>query len=414
MQRFNDRVTEDTGTLVRWVVNPTVTVYDSGTMNFSVLFSDDGITPLANPFTGDINGMVFFYAADGLYDVVYSGGTPAVSYTIGAVQLDDTLGLTPSSGGITSLNGLTIATQGLSTGLSGSDFNIASYGSGHTFNLPIAGTSRTGKLQASDFITFNAKLASINALTVTAQFLALGTTGTSPNIVSATNTHTINLPVASLTNTGVLSNSDWQLFNGKQDSLSGSSSLQYYRGDGVFSTLNTSVVPEVTNLYYTDARARLALSATAPITYNNASGVIAANAATGAQNGYLTSTDWNTFNNKLGTLNTLTTATQTFSTDGGSGTDFSIASAGSTHVFKLPSASTSNRGLVTTGPQTINGPKTFASEVYVQKYVELTSISDVTNPAAAQGRLYLRYNGSKYELVIIFPSGARQVIATEP
>lgn len=415
MQRFNDRVTQDNGTEVRWVVSPTVTVYDSGTANLSAIFSDDGITPRANPFTGSTTGLIYFYAADGLYDVVYSGGTPTVSYTIGAVQLDDTLGLTPSSGGITDLNGLTVATQGLSVGLSGSDFNIASYGSGHTFNLPFAGTSTTGKLSSSSFTTFNNKLASINALTTTAQFIALGTSGTSPAIVSAANTHTINLPVASLTNTGVLSNSDWQLFNGKQDSLSGTSSLQYFRGDGVFATLNTDAVPEGSNLYFTTARARLALSATAPVTYNNTTGVIAANVATGAQNGYLSSTDWTTFNNKLGSLNGLTTATQTFSTDGGSGTDFTIASAGSTHVFKLPSASASNRGVITTGPQTVGGPKTFASETYIQKYLEFTTIDDVTNAPSGQGRMYLRLNGSgKHELVVIFPTGARQVLGTEP
>jgi hypothetical protein len=415
VQRFNDRVTVDTGTEVRWVAFPIVTVYDSGTANISAIFSDNGITPRGNPFTGSSTGLIYFYAADGLYDVVYSGGTPTVSYTIGAVQLDDTLGLTPGGGGITDLNGLTVATQGLSVGLSGSDFNIASYGSGHTFNLPQAGSSRTGKLASSDWITFSSKLASINALTATAQFIALGTSGTSPAIVSSTNTHTINLPVASLTNTGVLSNSDWQLFNGKQNSLSGSSSLQYFRGDSVFATLNTTVVPEGTNLYYTDARSRAALSATAPVTYNNTTGVIAANVATGAQNGYLASTDWTTFNNKMGSLNGLTTAAQTFSTDGASGTDFAIASAGSTHVFKLPSAGAANRGVITTGPQTIAGPKTFSSEVYIQKYAEFTTISDLTNAAAGQGRLYLRINGSaKHELVVIFPSGARQVVATEP
>jgi hypothetical protein len=40
------------------------------------------------------------------------------------------------------------------------------------------------------------------------------------------------------------------------------------------------------------------LSATSPIFYNNTTGVISSQAATTSVNGYLTSTDWNTFNNK--------------------------------------------------------------------------------------------------------------------
>ncbi|HXP53137.1 MAG TPA: hypothetical protein VN922_24550, partial [Bacteroidia bacterium] len=44
-------------------------------------------------------------------------------------------------------------------------------------------------------------------------------------------------------------------------------------------------------------------------------------------------------------LNTLTGSTQTFAT-GTSGTDFGISSSGTTHTFNLPSASTSNRGLL--------------------------------------------------------------------
>lgn len=58
------------------------------------------------------------------------------------------------------------------------------------------------------------------------------------------------------------------------------------------------------------------------------------------------------------TLNTLTAATQTFAT-GTTGTDFNISSATSTHTFNIPSASTSNRGLVTTTSQTYGGQKTF-------------------------------------------------------
>lgn len=47
-------------------------------------------------------------------------------------------------GGITSLNGLTAATQTFATGTTGTDFNISSVTSTHTFNIPDAGASARG------------------------------------------------------------------------------------------------------------------------------------------------------------------------------------------------------------------------------------------------------------------------------
>lgn len=55
------------------------------------------------------------------------------------------------------------------------------------------------------------------------------------------------------------------------------------------------------------------------------------------------------------TLNTLTGATQTFAT-GTSGADFAISSSGTTHTFNIPTASASNRGLLSTSDwSTFNG-----------------------------------------------------------
>lgn len=57
----------------------------------------------------------------------------------------------------------------------------------------------------------------------------------------------------------------------------------------------------------------------------------------------------------ISTLNTLTASTQTFAT-GTSGTDFGIVSSTSTHTFNIPTASASNRGLLsTTDWSTFNG-----------------------------------------------------------
>ena len=62
--------------------------------------------------------------------------------------------------------------------------------------------------------------------------------------------------------------------------------------------LNTSHIAELTNLYYTDGRARAAVSATAPLTYNATTGNFSIPASSGIVNGYLSSADWITFNAK--------------------------------------------------------------------------------------------------------------------
>jgi trimeric autotransporter adhesin len=70
-------------------------------------------------------------------------------------------------------------------------------------------------------------------------------------------------------------------------------------GIATWTDLTTSIVTEGTNLYYTDERARAAVSATAPLTYSSATGVFGINQSGTSTDGYLSSTDWNTFNNKL-------------------------------------------------------------------------------------------------------------------
>lgn len=61
--------------------------------------------------------------------------------------------------------------------------------------------------------TFSTGISALNGLIAQVQFFATGTTGTDFNINSATNTHTFNLPVASATNTGKLSSTDWSNFD---------------------------------------------------------------------------------------------------------------------------------------------------------------------------------------------------------
>lgn len=55
----------------RAISGATVTVYQSGTATLATLYSDNGVTVKPNPFTTGIDGIYDFYAADGVYDLVF-------------------------------------------------------------------------------------------------------------------------------------------------------------------------------------------------------------------------------------------------------------------------------------------------------------------------------------------------------
>ena len=79
-------------------------------------------------------------------------------------------------------------------------------------------------------------ITAINSLTGAAQSLVVGTGGTDFAVSSLGTTHTFNLPVASATNTGKLSSTDWSTFNSKFNTPAGTTA-QYIRGDGSLATL---------------------------------------------------------------------------------------------------------------------------------------------------------------------------------
>ena len=81
---------------------------------------------------------------------------------------------------------------------------------GHTITL-----NTEGNTQSQIITTFSTGLAAINGLTDQIQFLSTGTTGTDFNIASSAATHTFNIPTASAANRGALSSADWTTFNNK-------------------------------------------------------------------------------------------------------------------------------------------------------------------------------------------------------
>jgi hypothetical protein len=63
--------------------------------------------------------------------------------------------------------------------------------------------------------TYTKGVNTLNGLTDSVQYFQIGTSGTSFNISSAGDTHTFNLPTASSSDSGALSNTDWTTFNNK-------------------------------------------------------------------------------------------------------------------------------------------------------------------------------------------------------
>jgi hypothetical protein len=69
-------------------------------------------------------------------------------------------------GGITSINNLSAAAQSLEVGTTGTNFNISSVGTAHTFNIPSASVSNRGLLSNTDWINFNSKQAELGYVPV--------------------------------------------------------------------------------------------------------------------------------------------------------------------------------------------------------------------------------------------------------
>ena len=109
----------------------------------------------------------------------------------------------------------------------------------------------------------------------------------------------LNIPTSTATTTGLLSSTDWNTFNGKQNAITTGTTAQYVRGDLSLATFPTTVSTFTNDSGYTTLGS---FSATSPLAYSSSTGVFSMPKATGSANGYLASADWTTFNGKQAAL----------------------------------------------------------------------------------------------------------------
>ena len=90
----------------------------------------------------------------------YPAGSPPPSAASAIFTVTQQAGIIAGTG-MTALNGLSADIQTISTGTTGTDFNVASSGSNHEFNLPTASATTRGALSSANWSTFNSKQAAL-------------------------------------------------------------------------------------------------------------------------------------------------------------------------------------------------------------------------------------------------------------
>lgn len=187
---------------------------------------------------------------------------------------------------------------------------------------------------------------------------------------------------------------------------SGVSSVNTLVGAVVLDTDDIQELVSPTNKWFTDTRARAALSASSPLAYNSGTGVFSIQVANGSQNGYLSSTDWTTFNSKQAAL---------------SGTGF-VKISGTTISYDNSTYALDSAVVKLTGDQTVAGQKKFTSSPLIDidlgfktpsgTYTYLSAFNSGWNLGMTSGIFHSFYFGSTTARSYTFPNATGTVALT--
>lgn len=227
-----------------------------------------------------------------------------------------------------------------------------------TIGITQSGSASDGYLSSTDWNTFNSKEPALTKGNLTEATSSVLTITGGTNAVIGTGT-TIQVAQAGASSSGYLSSTDWNTFNGKASNSfttiavatqsdivadSATDTLTIAAGTGV--SITTDALTDTLTISATGSGGTVtSISTTAPITGGpiTGTGTIAITQSGAASDGYLSSTDWNTFNGKQNAI--------TLTTTGNSGSATFVSSTLNIPTYTL----TGLGGVPTTRTLTING-----------------------------------------------------------
>jgi hypothetical protein len=133
-----------------------------------------------------------------------------------------------------------------------------------------------------------------------------------------------------------------------------------FAGPSVALTTN-DIAEGSANKYYTDASVRAAISATAPLIYNSTTGTFSLTSASVSRDGYLSTTDWNTFNNKQNALTSAQAAVLSTTTGTNTGDETAATILTKLGITTLTGSNTGDQVITLTGDLTGTGTGTFST-----------------------------------------------------